>query len=272
MLEVFKRKLDNNEDRLGVEMIPLRIIAPNPNQPRKYFDNLSLNELTRSIEEYGVLQPITVRRAEQGYELISGERRYRAAVLAGLETIPAIVVEADTETSAVMSLLENLQREDLCFFEIAESYKKLIREQGMTQSELAQSIGKSQSTVAGKMRLLLLPPRVRKMVRDYGLSEQHARMLLNLPGEEQQLEAVRRIGTEQLGLQQTSELIAELISEDQQRKQTVHVSSMKDVRMFTNTVKKALDMMKKNGIDANMEENEADWGIEYIIRVKNKEE
>ena len=161
MLNILKRQ---KEDSLV--NLPLDEIAPNRYQPRQYFDDTTLEELKNSILEYGLLQPVTVRRISGGYELIAGERRFRAAQLAGLSEIPAVIVQSDEKKSAVLSLLENLQREDLTFFEVAQSYERLIREQGMTQSEVAEKIGKSQSSVANKLRLLRLSPIIRKFIRD----------------------------------------------------------------------------------------------------------
>ena len=155
MINILKKQTQH--DKTKVVSLPLYMIAPNPNQPRKYFDSAAMEELRNSIIEYGLLQPITVRRSGSEYELVAGERRFRAAQMAGLEEIPAIIIDADNDKSAILALLENLQREDLSFFEIAESYKNLIREQGLTQTELASRVGKSQASVANKMRLLRLP-------------------------------------------------------------------------------------------------------------------
>lgn len=265
MLEALKKYTETTK----VIQIPLCDIQPNPNQPRKYFDARSLEELSVSIEQFGVIQPITVRKARYGYELIAGERRFRAAENIGLETIPAIVIHADNEKSALLALLENLQREDLCFFEIAEGYQKLIREQGMTQDDLARKLGKSQSTIANKLRLLRLSPRVKKMVRDFSLSERHARALLNLKDEEQQLLAVKTICQQRMNVQQTEELVRHMMTEKPKPCQTVKISAFRDIRMFTNTVRQALDIMRQSGMDAEMEQRDFDWGVEYVIKVRH---
>ena len=152
------------QDKMRIVSLPLYMIAPNPNQPRKYFEPQAMEELKNSIMEYGLIQPVTVRRRSGEYELVAGERRFRAAQMAGLDEIPAVIIEADNDKSAILALLENLQREDLSFFEIAESYKSLIREQGLTQTELALKVGKSQASVANKIRLLKLPPLVKKLI------------------------------------------------------------------------------------------------------------
>lgn len=268
MIKLLKKQ-DNNKPR--AVMLPLEEIAPNPNQPRRYFDEKAMLELRDSILEYGVIQPITVRRTQGEYELVAGERRFRAAQMAGLDEIPAIIIRADSEKSAILALLENLQREDLSFFEVAESYKSLIKRQGMTQTELAERVGKSQSSVANKMRLLRLSPLVRKLVRDYDLTERHARALLQLSDEKSQIEAVKLICRDNLGAAQTEKLVRDMNAEAKKIPQPINeirVTKANDVKVFKNTVSKAVDMMKKSGIEADMQENAFDWGTEYIIKIK----
>lgn len=255
-------------DKPKIVSIPLYMIAPNPNQPRKYFDSASMEDLKNSILEYGLIQPITVRRKSGEYELIAGERRFRAAQMAGLEEIPAVIIEADNDKSAILALLENLQREDLSFFEVAESYKALIRDQGLTQTELASKVGKSQASVANKMRLLRLAPLVKKLIRDYDLSERHARALLLAGDEEKQLEAVKIVCRDNLNVTQTEELIRNMNANKIKPIDELRVTTAKDVKVFKNTVTRAVSMMKKSGIDAQLEENSFDWGTEYIIKIK----
>ncbi len=266
-MQVFKRKPD---ERTQVLSLPMHTIKPNPNQPRKYFDTVSLDELSASIEEFGVIQPITVRKVYDGYEIVAGERRFRASENLGLDTIPAIVINADEEKSALIALLENLQRDDLCFFEIAESYRRLIQERGLTQEALAQKIGKSQSTVANKLRLLKLPPRVKRMVREYSLSERHARALLHLTSEEAQVKATKEVCRKHLSITQTEDLVKSMLRAEREHKGNVKYASHNDFRMFTNTVKRALDLIREAGAPADMEKKEYDWGIEYKITVKTK--
>lgn len=264
MIKVFKQKKQENS---SVVSLPIKDIRPNPSQPRRYFNESTLDELAQSIKQFGVIQPVTVRKTDDGYELVAGERRCRACELAGEDTVPAIIIDTDAPKSAEMALLENLQREDLSFFEIAEGYQNLIREYSMTQDELAEKMGKSQSTVANKLRLLRLPPSVRHMIGEQSLTERHARALLHLNDEKRQIEALEQIQKKQLNVQQTEELIKSMLCP--RPKQSLHVSPIKDVRVFTNTVKKALDIMKKSGVDADMKKSEFDWGTEYVIRVKN---
>lgn len=273
MIEALKKYFNTNNDKMRVVNLPLSVIKPNPHQPRKLFDSVGLRELSASIEEFGVLQPISVRRAEDGFEIIAGERRFRAAESIGMKEIPAIVMNADENKSALLALLENLQREDLCFFEIAEGYQRLIREQGMTQDGLARKLGKSQSAVANKLRLLRLSPRVKKLIRDFSLSERHARALLNIPDEDRQLIAAQTICREHLNVRQSEDLIKTIMSEppeERQRQQSVKIPTPKDVRIFTNTLKKALDIMKENGAIADMKKTDKEWGVEYVIKVRTE--
>ena len=267
MISILNKKTPQ-QDKIRIVSLPLYMIAPNPNQPRRYFDPTAMEELKNSIIEYGIIQPITVRRRGGEYELIAGERRFRASQMAGLEEIPAVIIEADNDKSAILALLENLQREDLSFFEIAESYKNLIRDQGMTQNELALRVGKSQASVANKMRLLRLPPIVKKMIRDYDLTERHARALLLLSDEEKQLEAVKIICRDNLNVTQTEELIRSMKARKNKPIDELRVTTARDVKVFRNTVKRAVNMMTKSGIEAELEEHSFDWGTEYIIKIK----
>lgn len=266
-MQVFRSK---EKESMKVISLPIHSIFPNPAQPRKFFDTVSLEELTESIEEFGILQPITVRKVRGGYELVAGERRFRAAENAGLDSVPAIVINADEKKSALLALLENLQRDDLSFFEVAESYQNLIKNQGMTQEEIAKKLGKSQSNIANKLRLLKLYPRTRRLILEYSLTERHARALLHLTNEEAQLSAVRTINEKKLNVSEAEELIRKMLKPACAPAQKLKFKSFQDVRIFTNTIKKALDLMRDGGVDADMETNSFDWGIEYIIKVKNE--
>ncbi len=266
MIKFLKKAQENEKPK--IVSLPLYMIAPNPSQPRKYFDPEAMEDLKNSVLEYGLIQPITVRRAYGEYELVAGERRFRAAQMARLEEIPAVVIEADNDKSAILALLENLQREDLSFFEIAESYKNLIRSQGMTQTELALRIGKSRASVANKIRLLKLPPIVKKLIRDYDLSERHARALLLLGDEEKQLEAVKIVCRDNLNVAQTEELVRGMNTQKPKPINEIRVTTANDVKVFRNTVNRAVSMMKKSGIEADIQENSFDWGTEYIIKIK----
>lgn len=259
MTNIFKKN-----DRL-VE-IPMEDIAPNKYQPRLYFDDEGIEELKNSIIEFGLLQPIAVRKCSGGYELISGERRFRAAQLAGMKRIPSIIIEGDEKKSAILSLLENLQREDLTFFEIAQSYERLIREQGMTQTEVAEKMGKSQLSVANKLRLLRLSPMIRKMIREYNLSEGHARALLRLKSEKQQFEAIKNICVNSLSAEEANEMTSEMLKKTKKRKEHTKING--NLTFFKNTIRKAVDVVQNDGVEADLTETEFEWGTEYKICVK----
>ena len=262
--------------------IPIHAIMPNPYQPRRAFDSESLEGLTESIKKYGVLQPITVRRLFSGeYELVAGERRLRASALAGMLKIPAIIVNLNDSDSAVVALVENIQRENLSFMEEAEAYRNLLYQHGLTQEELALSIGKTQSSVANKVRLLKLSKLIREIIKDHRLSERHARALLRLKTEEEQLKALEKITTKNLNVQQTDELIDSMLEPEETALQSIKrpilkTTSLKDMRLFTNTMRHAVELMRRHGIEAKSIETEYDEYIEYVITVpkefKNEEE
>ena len=249
--------------------IPVDLIVTNPDSCRRYFDNFKMNSLIHTISRYGIIQPITVREKDDVYELISGERRLRGAIAAGLKVIPGIIVDAEDDKSAIMTLLENLQREDLCFFEIAESYKHLIRKQGLTQEELADKIGKSRSSISNKMRLLRLSPRVRKLIHDFALTERHARAILALPDEETQISVVRKIHSGHLNVSESEKLVDDILLKNPEKlATTVRAAAYSDLSVFSSTVKRAVEIMKKSGIDANIESEDHEWGSRYIIDLK----
>jgi len=249
--------------------IPVDMIIPSPNSTRRHFDSFKMNSLIHTISRYGIIQPITVREKGNKYELISGERRLRGAIAAGLTVVPGIIVEADDDKSAIMTLLENLQREDLSFFEIAESYKNLIRNQGLTQEELANKIGKSRSSVSNKIRLLRLPPKVKKLICDFGLTERHARALLALPDEETQINVIRRIHRERLTVTESEKLVDDILLKNPEKlASSMRAASFSDMSIFSNTVRRAVEIMKKSGINAEIESQDYDWGARYIIDLK----
>ncbi|MDD6483986.1 MAG: ParB/RepB/Spo0J family partition protein [Clostridiales bacterium] len=250
--------------------IPLSKLLPNPCQPRMYFDEKSLESLKNSILEYGMINPVTVRKTSLGYELICGERRFRAAQLAGLYEIPAVVVETTEDKCAILSLLENLQREDLTFFEVAQSYEKLIREQGFTQEKIAEKVGKSRASISNKLRLLRLSPQIRRLIREYDISERHAAALLRLKDENDRIEVVKRICINSLSVEETNRLIDEINHPKKKRIREQKKASSDNLSFFKNTVAKAVDIMKRGGVDASIEEESFDWGTQYMIQIKNK--
>jgi len=253
--------------------LPIDLIKPNPYQPRKYFSDMSLEELSQSIKNYGLLQPISVRKiSENHYELIAGERRLRASKLAGLTTIPAIIVDAVDEDSAVLSLIENLQRENLNFFEEAEGYHSLLNDHKITQEELAKRLGKSQSTIANKLRLLKLSDKIKKLILEHNLTERHARALLRIPEEEIQEKVLKQIIEKNLNVKETEELIEGLLQkltlkkeEKEQKRKLLKI--YKDIRIFINTVKQAVNIMNKSGIGAELQQVDGEDYIEFVIKI-----
>ena len=248
-----KFSMDKSEHST-LAVIPVDYIRPNPYQPRRVFSEESLNELAQSIKRYGLLQPITVRKLSQNYyEIIAGERRWRAVCRAGFTHIKAVVQSVIDEDSATIALIENLQRENLHFFEEAEGYMSLMKEHGLTQDELARRLGKNQSTVANKMRVLKLPAAVKDKITMYKLSERHARALLRLHNEEAQMKLIRDIKAKNLSVKLTEELVERTLSklygeEPIGTQQQNVVCLMRDYRIYLNTIKKALSRIKKNGV------------------------
>lgn len=255
--------------------IPIIKIRPNKSQPRKAFKEDELDALSRSISENGLLQPITVRRMSANeYELIAGERRLRASALAGLRTIPCIVIKCSDKESAVFALLENLQRSDLGFFEEARGISKLIRRFGLTQEEAARKLGKSQSTIANKLRLLKLTYEEQEWIVNAGLTERHARALLRLEDQDIRREALSKIISDKLNTQQTDSLVSIMLNSLEQpiiRQKGISKVVIKDVRIFVNTINKAIDTMRLAGIEAQSNKTDNEGYIEYTIRIPKQQ-
>lgn len=261
---------------LKVENIPVNLVRPNPYQPRKTFSLQALDELARSIKEYGVIQPITVRQlSDKGYELVAGERRLRACKLNKMEFIPAIIIDSLEQDSAMIALIENLQREDLHYIEEAKGYASLINDHNMTQEQLATKLGKSQSTIANKLRILRLPVRVKDMVIKENLTERHARALLKLADEDLQTKVAARIIEKKLNVRETEALIERYIDKIQERKagklpkskQKILFKRSKDVRVFINTIHNAVKMMKDYGVTASYSQVDKGDRIEITVTI-----
>ena len=208
-----------------VVFLPVHTIFPNPSQPRKIFEPEGLQELAASIRQYGILQPLTVRRQEQGYTLVAGERRLRAARMAGLSDVPCIVMAMDEEQSGMLALVENLQRRDLDFIEEAEGLARLMRLYGLSQEQAAVRVGKSQSAVANKLRLLRHSPAVLDALRQHHLSERHARALLKLPTEPEKLQAIAMIARMGMSVARAERYITELLEAPTEKPAKINVGS-----------------------------------------------
>lgn len=247
--------------------LPIGSIRPNPHQPRREFDPEELGELASSISQLGVLQPLSVRRTPGGWELIAGERRLRAAELAGLSCVPCLPVEADDDASALLALVENLQRKDLDVWEEAAALRRLIDHHHLSQEEAARRVGKSQSAVANKLRLLKLPEDVIEVLRAHRLSERHARALLRLDGAELQRTAVEHVVKHQLNVAQTEAYIERLCQRRETPRRAAPLYRFRDVRLFLNTVKKSLAVMQSAGVNARCGREETDSEITLTIHI-----
>lgn len=250
--------------------VPVEKIFPNPYQPRKNFEDESLADLASSIAEYGVLQPLLVAPADNGsYLLIAGERRLRASKLANLQEVPVIVSKYTTQQIAEIALIENLQREDLHFLEEAEGYEQLMSQFNLTQEAMAARVGKKQSTIANKLRLLRLSQNVRKVLNEAELTERHARALLKLNTEEEQLKVLQIVVEKDYSVRQTEEYIAKLTEEKpaEKRKRLIIVN---DVRIYLNTIKKVVNSIKDVGIPVAMEQSLEDDEVVVTLRIKNQ--
>ncbi|MCD6362773.1 MAG: ParB/RepB/Spo0J family partition protein [Synergistetes bacterium] len=229
--------------------IPIDSIVLNPYQPRRMIDPESLKELAESIKEMGVLQPIIVRSiGKERYELVAGERRWRAARLAGLEKIPAMIMEATEKETLVFALVENLQRADLNPIEEAHGYKRLMLEFNLTQEEIAQMVGKKQSTIANKLRLLKLPSLVQERVIDGTITERHARALLKLPSESEILKALKQIEQRKLNVNQTEELVNKMLGLISREIRTKSAETPRSIEELRNLISKFLSKYEKHGV------------------------
>ena len=253
-----------------VVKVPIDTIVPNPYQPRKNFDDAALEDLSASIAQYGVLQPLLVSPAENGrYMLIAGERRLRASKMAKLAEVPVIISEYTSQQIAEIALIENLQREDLHYLEEAEGYEKLMNQFHITQEAMAARVGKKQSTIANKLRLLRLSAPVRKVLMDAELSERHARALLKLPDDEKRLEVLETIVAKNFSVRQTEEYINKLLDgkSEEKRKRMVIVN---DVRIYLNSIKQVVDAVKTAGIPVAMEQTLEGDEVIISVRIKNQ--
>lgn len=255
-----------------VQRIATEKLLPNPYQPRKQFKSEELLSLAESIKENGILQPLLARRINNSdyYEIIAGERRLRAAILANLATVPCLIVDCDYEESAVYSIIENIQRSDLSFFEEAQAINQMQNHFGMTQEQIAKRLGKSQSSLSNKLRLLKLPADVRYFIEKEGLTERHARALLKLESEKQMWTALNLIKEKGLNVQQTEDYINSITNKAVKPHKNNIVKIFKDVRIFVNTVNKAINTMKEAGIPAESNKTETEDYIEFLVRIPKK--
>ncbi len=272
-LNVETLKTDHLQKNTDVQVlqVPLSKIVPNPYQPRKEFESEALSELADSIRQYGVLQPLLVAPGKDGtYILIAGERRLRASIMAGLGTVPVIVSEYTTQQIAEIALIENLQRKDLHYLEEAEGYEKLVNTFHLTQESMAIRVGKKQSTIANKLRLLRLPVSVRNKLHDSKLTERHARVLLKLENEETQKAVLQKVLKGNLNVRQTEALVEKTLKENGKLdKKKPRIVIVNDVRIYLNSIRDIMETVKTSGIPASMEQDMDGDDVVVTLRIKN---
>ncbi len=256
--------------RSGILYLRTDELQPNPVQPRTVFDEDSLAELAESIRSYGILHPLTVRRRAGRYELVAGERRLRAARLAGLREVPCVLMDVNMEDAGLIALIENLQRRDLDFLEEANGIRQLIRMFGMSQEEAARRLGKSQSAVANKLRILKLPEDLLETLRERGLSERHARALLRLPDDESRRAALGKIIEKDMTVAAAESYIDALLAQKETGEEPAEGKRsfvMRDLRLFLNSVTRSLELMRQGGVAADMQKRETSEALILTISI-----
>ena len=255
------QKLKTYMETGRVVFLPTRSIRPNPAQPRKVFRPEALDELADSIRQHGILQPLSVRRRGNAYELIAGERRLRAAELAGITDVPCIIMSMDDRESGMAAMVENLQRQDLDFIEEAQGIRQLLTLHAMSQEQVARLLGKSQSAIANKLRILKHSESVLDALREAGLTERHARALLKLPSEEETLQAIREISRQGMSVARTEKYIETLMSQKEEKAPKANVGA------FLNNLTQNLQKIQLSGIPAISERRETDSQIVLTITI-----
>ena len=263
------------ETMSGMQIVPIQEVIPNPYQPRKLFNDEALQELAESIREHGVIQPLLVRKVEGRLELIAGERRLRASKLAGLADVPVIVKDIDDKEMAELAMLENLQREDLHYLEEAQGFQHLISQFGFTQEELAKRLGKKQSTIANKLRLLRLSGEVQTLLVDDHLTERHARALLKIEDDGKQKEILSAVREKNLNVRETEDLIEEIIDDisremSKNKGKQSFTRVIRDIRIFVNTINSVVAEMKKAGLKVKVQQQQDEEYITIHLKIPKK--
>lgn len=286
MKNTFSRFFGNNDKEIEnndveeiipqekVDQVDIELIKPNKYQPRTIFSDEKIEELARTIHTHGVIQPIVIRKAEEGYEIIAGERRFRAMKKLGWKEVPAIIRNLDDKETASIALIENLQREELTAIEEAYAYEKLLELHGLTQEALAQRLGKGQSTIANKLRLLKLPDEIKNKILSKELSERHARALISVKDTDLQSKLFQEAIDEQLNVKQLEERIQAALNpveEEKVKKKAVKRKSVsKDVRIALNTIRQSLQLVTKSGINVKTEEEDTDDFYTITVKIPKK--
>lgn len=273
----FIRNSDGAKGSKRLAEVNVASIHPNPYQPRATFDEESIAKLAQSIQQVGLLQPLLVRKVDDGYELVAGERRLRAVTSLGMEKVACIVQQdIEDESSAMMALIENLQREDLHYLEEAQCYQKLLETYGLTQEELANRLGKSQSSIANKLRLLKLSDEVKAAMTEKRLSERHARALLKLTDDKQRLDAVEKIAEKGLSVKETEQMVEKTLNKAYDEKQDGAkprpklMRIVRDYRLFMNTINQAVNQLRESGMTVEVEQSDRADGVDIKISVTRK--
>jgi ParB family chromosome partitioning protein len=251
-----------------VQFVAIDLIDANPFQPRKIFSEEGIKELSDSIREIGLIQPISVRTKEDGRYELAGERRLRACKLAEISEVPSLIVQMEDTKSAVVALVENLQREDLNFIEEAEGYQHLIQDHGFSQKDIAEQIGKNQSTVSNKLRILKLPPIAKDLLVQHKLTERHARALLKVEDDELKIKALKQIVKNDLTVKKTEQLIESYKTlQREEKRKSQRVFSRINYKIYVNTIKQAYQAILDTGFNAEYKEREKDDYIEVVVRI-----
>lgn len=268
-------ELTEGDHQEHIEQVAIDLIHPNKYQPRTIFSEEKIEELARTIHTHGVIQPIVIRSIDDKYEIIAGERRYRAMKSLGWKEVPAIIRELDDKETASIALIENLQREELTPIEEAYAYEKLLELHSLTQEALAQRLGKGQSTVANKLRLLKLPEVIQQAIMEKVISERHARALIAVKDSELQLTIFNEVIENQLNVKQLEQRIKELLNpvveKESKERRPKRKSVSRDVRIALNTIKQSLNMVVKSGIDVETKEEDSEEFYTITVKIpKNK--
>ena len=264
----FTKEKEREKEENKVLQLPVSEIVPNPHQPRTEFDYSDITSLAESICQNGILQPLSVRKVDKGYELIAGERRLRAAKLVKLKYVPCIVLNISERTSAILALVENIQRQDLSFFDEANAIEKLISYYGMTQEDAAIKLGKAQSTIANKLRILKLSDEEKELIIKFNLTERHARAMLRLANKEERMIILEKVIKYNLNVERTEQAIDEYIGKAKEKISYKKRSKVfQNVKIFVNTINKAVETMKAAGIPADSKKVQNEDYIEYIVKI-----
>jgi len=264
--------LGNKSQKNKIEKIDTNKIVPNPHQPRSEFSEENLKKLAESIENFGIIQPLIVSKKDDKYQLIAGERRLRAAKLIDLKQVPAIINNYKEEEVAEISLVDNIQRHDLNFLDEALAYYSIMNKFDLNQTEMAEKVGKSQGTIANKLRILKLPEEILALIRKYNLSERHARALLKVDDNEKQKEFIKEVNEKDISVRGLNRKIKQYLKKKEGPKSENVKTYYADMRLLKNTLNSAIDQLKKAGIEVEVDKKDDNEYIRYNIKIPKKQD